>query len=90
MVIVCPLLSTVIKKAVVLAEGMVENVNIEPPLTNEGMIAEEDDDDAVKSPDKPVVAPSLPDTNMVHVMATLALGGDPVTQLRRDAVVGFP
>ena len=76
-----PLLATV---------GVVLNVNVEPPLLLVGTMLLLALDDTLKSLATPVVAPPLPLTLIVHVMATLVRCGLPLAQLTVLTAVGVP
>jgi len=81
---------TVTVNANVLEDGVVEKVNVAPPLELNGEINDDAVDATAKSEDTPVEAPLLSDTEIVQVIALPVLCGVPAVQDKPEAVVGVP
>ena len=74
-------------KAVVVEEGVVENVNVEPPLELAREVAATVALTVYRLA-AAVVAPELPETAMVHVTGRLTRAGEEHDKV--EAVVGLP
>ena len=72
---VAPSAKVAMVNAVVVVNGVVENVNVTPPSNVEGTI-DEALDEMVKSAGMPVVGPELPKTTMVQLTLALTRTGD--------------
>ena len=82
---------TVTAKAVLMAAGVVANVNVAPPSLVVGVMLAEAVDDTVKSLTTPVVVPAAFFTVMVHEMLPdTARNGDVGVHASVLAVVGVP
>ena len=77
-------------KLVLFVRGVVENVNVEPPLLVVGTMIGVVVDEMLKSELTPVVAPLLPETEIVHMIGLPARWGLPVAHDNVDAVLGLP
>ena len=83
------LVETVIVKVLVVPVGMVEKVKLLPPVPDESEIDEATVDETVKSLATAVVAPLIPETEMVQEIAFPARAGNP-RQASVEEVVGVP
>ena len=72
------------------AVGVVLNVNVDPPLLLDATMLPLTLDDTLKSLATPVVAPALPLTLIVHVMAAFVRCGLPLMHVTALAAVGVP
>lgn len=70
--------------------GITENENVDPPLAEVGVIIPLLVEDVVKSEARPVVAPILSRTVIVHLIATPTRAGIILVHVSVDAVVGTP
>ena len=70
--------------------GTVENVNVDPPFDDTGVIEAELVEETEKSEAKPVEAPLASETLTVQDIATPVRWGTVDTHTRLEAVVGIP
>ncbi len=92
LLIIVPPVITVIENEAYGAPGIVEKVNVAPPLLADGEITGLLDENTAKSEAIPVVGPNgeLLETEIVHVMGFEARIGLPAEHESNDCEVGTP